>query len=91
MSEQPTKFCKDCANFKAPDLCYIGQKVNVVNGETFPEYMRCEVARSPGIFSDSAVHCGTEAVRFVANPAKAPAHRSSLGFILSHIWKRDSE
>jgi len=80
MSEQPTKFCKDCANFKAPDLCYVGQKVNVVNGETLPEYIRCETERSSDIMG-----CGPNARRFISiDPAKAPKHRSFLGFILGH-------
>lgn len=84
MSDQPTKFCKDCANFKEPDLCHIGQKTNVVNGETLPEYIRCELARSVNLWSDNC-SCGPEAKRFTPiDPAKAPKHRSFLGFILGH-------
>ena len=85
MSEQPTKFCKDCANFKAPDLCYVGEGVNVINGETFPKYAGC------GPMRDEGYPCGPEAKLFIPNPSKTPAHRSSLGFILRHVWKRDSE
>ena len=91
MSEQPTKFCKDCANFKSPDLCHVGDGVNYINGATFPQYMSCGWVRSNAAY-DTNDHCGPEARRFVPiDPAKAPAHRSSLGFILRHVWKRDSE
>lgn len=89
MSEQPTKFCKDCANFKAPDLCYIGEAVNMVNGGTLPEYMDCHILRSRATYSDGVPLCGPSAKRFVEfNPALAPKHRSSIGFIIDGFRRK---
>lgn len=85
MSEQPTKFCKDCANFKAPDLCFIGDGVNVINGAMFPTYADCVTMRTEGYL------CGPDATMFLPNPDKSPAHRSSLGFILGNGNKRSDE
>lgn len=75
--KEPTKFCKDCANFRGPDLCFLRMKTNVINGEQSPEYGICGFQRS-----DSG-QCGHDAKRFIAIDASKPlAHRSYIGFVL---------
>lgn len=81
----PTKFCKDCANFRGPDLCFVGETINVINGEKANDYGICRRLRMDGStgYVDEKFHCGSEARRFVPiDKSKPPAHRSSIGFVL---------